>query len=91
MLAARVRERLSRVQFAGDSIGATIGLAVFPADGTTAHELLARSDEDMMTGKLRPRESGSDPAVDPRYSAGGSDAPIGDSEPAALAGAPRPA
>ncbi len=54
MLAARVRDRLSRVQFAGDSIGATIGLAVYPADGVTAAALLARSDERMMTNKLSP-------------------------------------
>ena len=30
MLAARIRDRLSRVQFAGDTIGATIGWAVYP-------------------------------------------------------------
>ena len=33
MLAARIRDRLSRIQFAGDTIGATIGFAVYPADG----------------------------------------------------------
>ncbi len=58
MLAARVRDRLSRIQFAGDCIGATIGIAVYPTDGATANELLARSDEELMTGKLRPEHDG---------------------------------
>ena len=55
MLAARVRDRLSRVQFAGDSIGATIGWAIYPADGLTANELLARADANMMASKVNPR------------------------------------
>lgn len=54
MLAARIRDRLSRVQFAGDTIGATVGWSVYPADGRTAAELLARADELLMTGKLAP-------------------------------------
>ncbi|HET9102584.1 MAG TPA: EAL domain-containing protein [Solirubrobacteraceae bacterium] len=54
MLAARIRDRLSRVQFAGDSVGATVGWAVFPADGDTAAALLARADEQLMTRKLAP-------------------------------------
>jgi diguanylate cyclase (GGDEF)-like protein len=63
MLAARVRDRLSRVQFAGDSVGATIGWSVYPDDGATANELLARADESLMTGKLRPHHGRSSPAV----------------------------
>jgi diguanylate cyclase (GGDEF)-like protein len=54
MLAARIRDRLSRVQFAGDAIGATVGWSVYPADGRSAAELLARADEVLMTGKLAP-------------------------------------
>jgi diguanylate cyclase (GGDEF)-like protein len=54
MLAARIRDRLSRVQFAGDTIGATVGWSVYPDDGHTAAELLARADEVLMTGKLAP-------------------------------------
>ena len=55
MLAARIRDRLSRVQFAGDSIGATVGLAVFPGDGRTPPELLAHADEELMANKLHPQ------------------------------------
>jgi diguanylate cyclase (GGDEF)-like protein len=54
MLATRIRDRLIRVQFAGDSIGATVGWAVFPADGETVAELLARADEQLRNGKLEP-------------------------------------
>jgi diguanylate cyclase (GGDEF)-like protein len=54
MLAARIRDRLNRVQFAGDHIGATIGCAIYPADGRTPGELLARADEELMAGKLHP-------------------------------------
>ena len=54
MLAARIRDRLSRVQFAGDCVGATVGWSIYPADGCTASELLARADELLMTGKLAP-------------------------------------
>jgi diguanylate cyclase (GGDEF)-like protein len=54
MLAARIRDRLSRVQFAGDSIGATVGCAVYPADGRTSEDLLARADEELMANKLHP-------------------------------------
>jgi diguanylate cyclase (GGDEF)-like protein len=57
MLAARIRDRLSRVQFAGDSIGATVGLAVFPADGRTPPELLAHADEELMANKLHPQRA----------------------------------
>jgi len=62
MLAARVRDRLSRVQFAGDSVGATIGWAIYPADGLTANELLARADANMMAAKRRPRRQTATPS-----------------------------
>jgi diguanylate cyclase (GGDEF)-like protein len=52
MLAARIRARMNRVQFAGEEIGATIGWSLYPVDGTTAPELLARADERLMDGKL---------------------------------------
>ncbi|MGH2867788.1 MAG: EAL domain-containing protein, partial [Solirubrobacteraceae bacterium] len=55
MLAARIRDRLGRVQFAGDSIGATIGWAVYPSDGRSPGELLTHADEDLMTRKLSPQ------------------------------------
>ncbi|MGI9184714.1 MAG: EAL domain-containing protein [Solirubrobacteraceae bacterium] len=54
MLATRIRDRLGRVQFAGDSIGATIGWAIYPSDGRSPAELLTHADEHLMTGKLRP-------------------------------------
>jgi diguanylate cyclase (GGDEF)-like protein len=57
MLASRIQDRLSRIQFAGDTIGATIGFAVYPAEGVTANDLLARADEALMDGKLRPGRS----------------------------------
>jgi diguanylate cyclase (GGDEF)-like protein len=55
MLAARIRDRLGRVQFAGDSIGATVGSAVFPGEGRTPGELLAHADEKLMANKLHPQ------------------------------------
>jgi diguanylate cyclase (GGDEF)-like protein len=55
MLAARIRDRLSRVQFAGDSIGATVGCAVFPGQGRIAGELLTHADEELMANKLHPQ------------------------------------
>jgi diguanylate cyclase (GGDEF)-like protein len=55
MLAARIRDRLSRVQFAGDTIGATVGWAVFPHEGRTPAELLAHADEELMANKLHPQ------------------------------------
>jgi diguanylate cyclase (GGDEF)-like protein len=55
MLAGRLRERLGRVQFAGDCVSATVGWAVFPEEGTTPHALLARADEALLEGKLIPR------------------------------------
>ncbi|HEY2006636.1 MAG TPA: GGDEF domain-containing protein, partial [Solirubrobacteraceae bacterium] len=58
MLAARIRDRLGRVQFAGDSIGATVGGAVFPGQGRTPDELLAHADEELMANKLHPQRDG---------------------------------
>jgi diguanylate cyclase (GGDEF)-like protein len=62
MLASRIRDRLSRIQFAGETIGATIGFAVYPAEGLTANDLLARADEALMNGKLQPGQSHETPA-----------------------------
>ena len=64
MLASRIRDRLGRVQFAGDSIGATIGWAIYPTDGDSPGELLTHADEDLMIGKLRP-SLGVAPAAQP--------------------------
>jgi diguanylate cyclase (GGDEF)-like protein len=58
MLAARVHERVKLVQFAGDSVDATIGWAVYPRDGVTPEALLARADEALMSGKLVPAGRG---------------------------------
>jgi diguanylate cyclase (GGDEF)-like protein len=57
MLATRIRDRLSRIQFAGDTIGATIGFAVYPADGSSANDLLTQADEALLNGKLQPSDS----------------------------------
>ncbi|MGB9186121.1 MAG: EAL domain-containing protein [Solirubrobacteraceae bacterium] len=54
MLAHRIRDRLGLVQFAGDSVAATIGWAIYPTDGRSPGELLTHADEDLMIGKLRP-------------------------------------
>jgi diguanylate cyclase (GGDEF)-like protein len=51
MLAGRLRQRLRRLQFAGDAIDATIGWAVFPADGDTPQALLAQADARLLGGK----------------------------------------
>jgi diguanylate cyclase (GGDEF)-like protein len=56
MLAARISGRMSRVQFAGEEIGATISWALYPDDGTTVPELLARADQRLLESKLRARE-----------------------------------
>jgi hypothetical protein len=67
MLAARVRERLSRLQFAGAPISATVGITVYPADGATAHALLAHADGRLLGGRFRSRHAG------PAHAALGSD------------------
>jgi diguanylate cyclase (GGDEF)-like protein len=51
MLAGRLRQRLRRLQFAGDAIDATIGWAVYPADGQTPQALLAHADSRLLGGK----------------------------------------
>jgi diguanylate cyclase (GGDEF)-like protein len=51
MLAGRLRQRLRRLQFAGDAIDATIGWAVYPADGETPQALLAHADSRLLGGK----------------------------------------
>jgi diguanylate cyclase (GGDEF)-like protein len=54
MLAARIHERLRLVQFAGDTVGATIGAAVYPTDGHTAQTLLAHADARLLETKHSP-------------------------------------
>ena len=58
MLAACTHERVKLVQFARDSVDATIGWAVYPRDGVTPEALLARADEALMSGKLVPAGRG---------------------------------
>jgi diguanylate cyclase (GGDEF)-like protein len=58
MLAARVRDRLNLVQFAGDTVGATIGFAVYPSDGLTPQALLAHADGKLLAGKRSPGRPG---------------------------------
>jgi diguanylate cyclase (GGDEF)-like protein len=54
MLAARIRHRLRLVQFAGDAVDATIGVAVYPADGTAPQTLLAHADARLLQAKHAP-------------------------------------
>jgi len=54
MLAARIRDRLRLVQFAGDNVDATIGCAVYPSDGATAQTLLAHADGRLLAAKHSP-------------------------------------
>jgi diguanylate cyclase (GGDEF)-like protein len=54
MLAARIHDRLRLVQFAGDSVGATIGWALYPSDGRTAETLLAHADGRLLDAKHAP-------------------------------------
>jgi len=54
MLATRLRERLSLVQFAGDTVDATIGWALYPADGRSAETLLAHADGRLLAAKHAP-------------------------------------
>ena len=54
MLAARIRDRLRLVQFAGDNVDATIGWALYPADGATAQTLLAHADGRLLQAKHSP-------------------------------------
>ena len=42
------------VQFAGDTVDATIGWAVYPADGRTAQTLLAQADARLLQVKHAP-------------------------------------
>jgi diguanylate cyclase (GGDEF)-like protein len=51
MLTTRLCDRLNRVQFAGDTVGATIGWAVYPSDGLTAAALLANADARLLAAK----------------------------------------
>ncbi|HEX4009670.1 MAG TPA: EAL domain-containing protein [Solirubrobacteraceae bacterium] len=54
MLAARIRDRLRLVQFAGDNVDATIGWALYPSDGDTAQTLLAQADGRLLAAKHSP-------------------------------------
>jgi diguanylate cyclase (GGDEF)-like protein len=55
MLAARIRERVGHEQFAGQQVGATIGVAVFPDDGDSSQHLLADADSRLIARKERAR------------------------------------
>ncbi len=55
ILAARIRERVSRVQISGEAMGATVGFSIYPADGGSAQLLLARADARMLADKSRSR------------------------------------
>ena len=54
MLAGRLRQRLRRLQFAGEAVDATIGWAVFPADGHSPQTLLAHADSRLLGAKRSP-------------------------------------
>ena len=51
MLSGRLGERLRRIQFAGETIDATIGCAVYPADGDSPEALLAHADSQLLGAK----------------------------------------
>jgi diguanylate cyclase (GGDEF)-like protein len=53
LLAGRLRERLRRLQFAGESIDVTIGWAVFPEDGDSSRTLLAQADAQLDAARRR--------------------------------------
>jgi diguanylate cyclase (GGDEF)-like protein len=65
MLATRLRDRLSRVQFAGDTVGATIGWAIYPSDGLTSQALLAHADARLLAAKRSPARPAPVSAPDP--------------------------
>jgi diguanylate cyclase (GGDEF)-like protein len=70
MLAARIRDRLRLVQFAGDTVGATIGCAMYPADGRTPQTLLAHADARLLAAKHSPG------AIAPGTACAPGDAPV---------------
>ncbi len=54
MLAGRLRQRLRRLQFAGEAVDATIGWAVYPSDGDSPQALLAHADSRLLGAKRSP-------------------------------------
>ena len=54
LLAGRLRQRLRRLQFAGEAIDATIGWAVYPVDGVCSAALLAHADAALLDSKHDP-------------------------------------
>ena len=88
-LAARIRERVGAVRFAGETLGATIGIAVYPGDGGSAQVLLARADGRLIADKNRRRQA------EPAPERGGAGAHAGaatpDPEPAVVAARALPA
>jgi diguanylate cyclase (GGDEF)-like protein len=57
-LAARICERVSSVRIAGETMGATVGISIYPTDGGSANLLLARADARMLADKSRGRPHG---------------------------------
>jgi diguanylate cyclase (GGDEF)-like protein len=66
-LAARLRGAFAQITIAGQPLGASTGLAVFPDDAETIEQLLARADarlRDVKAGKpCRSRSSGATSAA----------------------------
>ena len=56
-LVERVEVALSRVTAGVEALGASIGVALFPGDGATAHELLAAADSAQPAARRRGRAS----------------------------------
>ena len=52
-LARRIHEALAHVTIGDRAMTASMGWAVFPDDGHTAHELVAAADDALMAGKAR--------------------------------------
>ena len=69
MLAARIRDRLRLVQFAGDTVDATIGWALYPSDGRTAQTLLAQADGKLLAAKHAPGVIAAAPGAEPAETA----------------------
>ena len=67
----RLQYAVSRIQLPGEggrvlSLGISVGVAVFPEDGTTIEGLIASADRQMYGDKARRREFGNDLSAMPR-------------------------
>jgi diguanylate cyclase (GGDEF)-like protein len=61
-LAQRIAEAIAGATSGVETLSASLGVAVFPQDGTTERELLATADERLLAAKRRRRQGGARPA-----------------------------